>query len=385
MYSYGKKQNYDNPEVDVIVKAVEDRLEDAVNQYKSAAEELGVRLKDIEQNLVGGYPGGSGVSTFRDSSRFASDVFSNESFKNFFDGQQRNCKLTLEHSLLETKNTITGDAGSPAEPSNVIVQPQRMPGIVAGAFRNINVLDLMPRLPSTSNMVEITREAAFTNNAAAQAAEGDTKAQSDLTFELIESRMVTYAHWLKVSKQSIEDAPALARFIEARLKYGVMLKVQADVINGTGASGSLDGLINNATAYSLADTGDTLVDTLSRAAEQLDRADWMPTGFVLHPADWRAITRVKDAESRYLMAGPAGTPIPAVWGIPVALSNSMAQGQFLVADFDQAAILWDRQQATVEFYEQDGDNVQRNLWTVLGEGRYGLSVIRPAAIIHGSF
>ena len=31
----------------------------------------------------------------------------------------------------------------------------------------------------------------------------------------------------------------LARFMESRLQYGVLLEVQADVINGTGASGNL--------------------------------------------------------------------------------------------------------------------------------------------------
>ena len=53
-------------------------------------------------------------------------------------------------------------------------------------------------------------------------------------------------------------------------------------------------------------------------------------------------------------------------------------------DAKQAATLWDRSGTTIEVFEQDGDNVQKNLITVRAERRLGLSVERPEAIAGGS-
>ena len=105
------------------------------------------------------------------------------------------------------KNTITGEAGSPAEPSSVIVPRHEVPGIVPGAFRMLQLLDVWPMGVTGSNLIHFSRELLFTN-AAAETLEGASKPQSTLTFEDATSSVRTIAHWLKVSKQVLDDAPA---------------------------------------------------------------------------------------------------------------------------------------------------------------------------------
>ena len=56
----------------------------------------------------------------------------------------------------------------------------------------------------------------------------------------------------------------------------------------------------------------------------------------------------------------------------------------MVGDFTQAATLWTRQGLTVEMFEQDVDNVQKNLVTIRAERRLGFGVERPAAMCGGS-
>ena len=49
----------------------------------------------------------------------------------------------------------------------------------------------------------------------------------------------------------------------------------------------------------------------------------------------------------------------------------------------QAATLWPRQGMTVEMFEQDMDNVQKNLVTIRAERRLGFGVERPKALCGG--
>jgi len=51
------------------------------------------------------------------------------------------------------KNTILGEGGSPQDPESVIVQRQEVPGIIPGAFRMLNILDLIPAGVTTSNLI----------------------------------------------------------------------------------------------------------------------------------------------------------------------------------------------------------------------------------------
>lgn len=367
------------------IKQTTDAVKGFKGEIRQVSQEVSVlsdRLQEIEQKQAGGYTASNSPSFRKDSlSQAISDT---DQFKSFVNGETRNCGFKLHQPLL-AKNTITGDVGSPAQPGSVIVEPNRMPGIVAGAFRELRIRDLMPVLSTTSNMIEITRELAWTNNAAPQSAEGATKAESDLTFELLEIPVRTIAHFLRTSKQVLADQPALRILLDERMSHGVLLEEESQILTGDNTGANLDGLIPNATAYALSQSGDTLLDTLRRAIQQVEVADYMANGIVLHPDDWAEIELLKDNESRYLFSKPQAASPREVWGLPVVTSNSMNTGEFIVADFARAAILWDRQDVMVELSEHDSDNFTRNLVTVRAEERVALSVIRPAAIVHGTF
>ncbi|WP_020146725.1 phage major capsid protein, partial [Thioalkalivibrio sp. ALJ15] len=238
---------------------------------------------------------------------------------------------------------------------------------------------------TTSNRIEVTRELAFTNNAAPQAGEGAEKAETDLTFDLVEASVVTVAHWQKVSKQVLDDQPALTKFLDRRLRYGVQLAEESQIVTGNGSGSNMSGLLENATSFNLDVTGAPKTDVIRRAIEQLELADWSATAILMNPGDWSEIVRLKDDESRYLFTSPRAATPPQLWGVPVVPTNSMPSGEFLVGDFTAAAILWDRMSPAVEMFEQDEDNVQRNLVTVRAEMRSTVTVVRPSALVKGSF
>jgi HK97 family phage major capsid protein len=305
-------------------------------------------------------------------------VIKSDNFKAYASGQIS--KMRVE------ANTITGQSGSPATNSDVLVAPQRVSGIIPGSFRQLRMRDVIPQGTTSSNVVEYTKELLFTNNAA-ETAEGSTKPESVLTFELASAQVRTIAHFIKVSKQVLEDATMLQDYIDRRLRYGVELKYDAQILNGTGSGQQISGVTDsgNFTAFT-PETGDNQLDSINRAIESVMTADYAPTAIVLSVADWHAIERLKvgTADDRYVIGNPSGTMMPMLWGLPVVATNQLAPGKVIVGAFDTAFQIWNRSGTVVEIFEQDDTNVQKNLLTVRAEARGTLASYRPASVYYGN-
>lgn len=214
--------------------------------------------------------------------------------------------------------------------------------------------------------------------------------ESDLTFELATAPVRTIAHWLRVSKQLMDDAPALAGYIQRRLDYGLRLRLEQQIVNGNGTTPNLSGLLDtgNFTPYSPG-ADETIFDAVNRAKYQVWSSDYVPDTVVLNPEDWGAAERAKASGGgdghyiagvsyQYLQNGM----VPLLWGMRVAVSNAVAVGTFIVFASD-ATMLWVRQGVTVEAFEQDADNVTKNLVTIRAEMRAAFTVFRPAAVVAG--
>lgn len=302
-----------------------------------------------------------------------------EGFKNFQKG------ATTKASM-EFKNTIIGEGGSPQNPTNDIVPLQTMAGIVGGAFRQLRLLDLLNMGQASGNTIHYTRELTFTNNAA-ETLEAAQKPESILTFEGVDTPVRTIPHFLKLSKQVLDDAPALQSYIDRRLRYGVELRMETQVINGNGTGANLAGMLASGNFTNLAaGSGDNNFDFANRAKYKVVESDYQMDYFLINPADWGAMERLKDVDGRYIGDGAVGYLqnglIPTLWGSPVIASNSVPAGKLLAVAND-ASMFWQRQATTVEIFDQNQDDVEKNLLTVRAEARGAFTVFRPAAIVAG--
>lgn len=303
-------------------------------------------------------------------------VIKSDAFKQFASGKSGKMHFQA--------NTITGQEGSPAENSRTIVAPDRLSGIVGGAFRALKIRDVLPSGTTNSNAVEYTRELLFTN-AAAETAEGAAKPEATLTFELVSAPVRTIAHIIKVSKQVLDDAPALQSYIDTRMRYGVDLRYDGQLLNGAGTGQNISGITKsgNFTAFTPA-TGDTALDSVNKAIYLVEAADYAATAIIMNPSDFGAIERLKDSQLRYVIGDPNRILSPTLWGRPVVTTNQMTAGYFVVGAMDIAYQVWNRMGTVVEMFEQDSDNVQKNLLTVRGENRGCLATYRPASVYKGA-
>lgn len=285
---------------------------------------------------------------------------------------------------VKVNSAVTSLVGS----AGTLIEPQRLP-MVAGTMQRLTIRDLLTWGRTTSNSLEYVRESGFTNAADVVSENpASKKPESDITFELDSAPVATIAHILYASKQVLDDAAMLASYIDGRLRYGLKLKEEAQLLKGSGVGLNITGLITAATAYSnpgVTVAFETAIDRLRLAMLQVTLAEYEADGIVLSPIDWCAIELTKTTDNQYLFTTPTGMAVPGLWGRPVVSSQSMTAGDFLVGAFAQAAQGWDREDVNVVVSTENVDNFEKNMVTMRCEERIGLTIFRPEALVEGDF
>lgn len=290
-------------------------------------------------------------------------------------------KMGIERADITSANTTVG-AGRSAGTS--LVPGARVPGIIAPPNRQFTIRDLVAPGQTSASSVEYVKETGFTNNAR-PVTEGTSKPQSELTFNLYTAPVRTIAHIFRASRQIMDDAPALASYINARGTYGLKYVEETQLLNGNGTGQNLNGIVPQATAFApeFNPSDETAIDRLRLAILQVILAEYPASGFVLNPIDWARIELTKDNEGRYIV-GNAQSPIgPSLWGLPVVQTQAMASGEFLTGAFNLAAQIFDRMGVEVLLSTEDQDNVVKNMITIRVEERLAFAVTRPEAFVTG--
>jgi HK97 family phage major capsid protein len=268
-----------------------------------------------------------------------------------------------------------------------VIAPERVGGIVPLAQRRLFLRDLLYRgNKTTTNQVYFIREDTFVNAASPQAGEGSLKSETTNTFTTTSLPVQTIGHWLGMSRQVMDDAPAIAAFIQTKLLFGLRYREELQILGGDGTGANLTGLLTSAAAFNTALAGSswTTLDILRRALEQVELADEVPAGFFcLNPRDVANIELIKNSLGSYVVGDPGGTATAlTLWGKPVISTTAIAWGTFLAGSSESAELI-DRMDATVEISYEDRDNWIRNAVTVLCEERTVLCCYRPNAFVTG--
>lgn len=263
-----------------------------------------------------------------------------------------------------------------------IVVPETLPGVQPGVSRRMTVRDLITPGRTGAGLVQYVQETGFTNNAAT-VSETTQKPESTLAYALVQSAVVTIAHWIKASKQILDDLAQLQSMIDGRLRYGLAFVEEEQLLKGSGTGNNLNGIYTQATAYSapIVIAGETKIDTLRLMLLQSEIAEYPATGIVLHPSDWAAIELKKDTTGRYIIGNPQGSLAPTLWARPVVATQAMTADTALVGAFQLGAQIFDREDANVVIATENSDDFVKNLVTVRCEERLAMAVYRPEAFI----
>lgn len=349
-------------------KSVKADLEAHLGEWKGVMADLKNDIEDLQQKQTKMPEDGAAKS-------MGNQFVESEAFKSLMDGRAQKARI-------EVKNTIVNSG-------NDTSRHEQLPGVVPGAVRQLTVMPTVARGQTGSNIIYFSRELAWTNNAA-ETAEGAAKPESILTFEEVSEAVRTIPHFIKASKQALDDSTFLASYIDQRMRHGVNNRVETQIINGDGVGQNLSGWLatGNHTVTSPLLTKN-IYGLANKMKYEIIAADYVPDYYYMNPADWSATetTQRGTGDAAYVASSGAVVYVnngltPLLWGLPVVLSNNVPVGTLICKSIeaDQYA---ERMSTVIEMFEQDDTNVQSNLVTIRGEARGAALNFVPAAIRTG--
>ncbi|WP_018688714.1 phage major capsid protein [Ahrensia kielensis] len=330
-------------------------------------------MADIEQKFSrANFSGGMDTSEKTWGEQFTKG----EGFESFVEEKSRpgRFRMNVKGTLL-TNADSAGALGVPSFRDKPVMLPQR----------RMTIRSLLNVIKVESGEIEYPAQTSRTNNAA-PVAENTKKPESDMAFEMKTAKTRVIAHFVKASRQILEDSSQLRGTIDSELVYGLSLVEEAQLLNGDGTGENLDGMVTNATAYAAPFTvaSETMIDRIGLAILQNALADYPATGIIVHHSDWMRMRLLKDTDGKYILGDPQSNVEPNLFGLPVVPTQAMELDKFLVGDFQMAATLYDRWDARVEAgYEND--DFTKNRVTLLAEERIALALKRPKALTFGDF
>ncbi|GEK03508.1 phage major capsid protein [Streptomyces sp. 1-11] len=258
----------------------------------------------------------------------------------------------------------------------------------------LSLRQLLPNVQNTTGRFAYLRQTARNNNAAV-VAPGAKKPTSTYSLDRVDDRVRTIAHLSEpIAKQDLDDVSMLRTFIDQEMRLGLDLALENEILNGSGSGEHFTGLTNVSGAQVQAFATNVLTTT-RKAVTKLERYGYLSgAGFVMTPEDWETIELLADANGQFYYGGPQTVVNPAsrrLWGVPVVVSDAATDGSALLADFSQTR-LQVRQDGVLDWSENVYDpnalgtgsgatDFERNMLRFRFEGRFGLEILRPSAIV----
>ena len=271
------------------------------------------------------------------------------------------------------------------------VPPLRWPTVDLVQAPALTLLDLISRGTTGGNFeyVQITavnRGAAIVPEATSNSDNAALKPLSDITTQLADAKVFTYADGYEVTNQMLSDAPAFASYLNQELSYNLDAVMEDVLLNGSGTNGEPVGILHTSGVLEQ-NIASTAPMDLVRATRQgitrvLLQTGGTVTAILLSPEDAENIDLMQDGNQRFYGAGPFGTGPTTLWGRPVVTSEALDTGQFILGDFRQIALL-DREGLSILAFNQHKDYAQRNLVYVRAEQRAAQVIWRPSRLVVG--
>lgn len=392
-----KKDSFEGKTVEGLLEEIKDAsssfaeslstMDKEVKQFGQVSDKTSNSVKELEKKYTGlvdemaklkriGF--GEGVS---DHVKSAGSAFiESDQYKNMME-------MKDSKSAPVKVDFFRKDLTSAANSAGELIIPRRVNDIVSAPDRNVWLRDLLNVQNTDSNAIEYVRETGFTNNAK-PVAEGQLKPQSNLTFDTQVANVKTIAHWIPATRQAVADARQLQSYIDDRLRYGLKLEEEKQILYGDGTGENLSGLLTDPAIQDVGGVGalgatDNAVDHLRRSLTRVILAGYPATGVVLHPTNWEQIELMKADNGQYLWFNLGDGVNPRLFRLPVVETPSIAVNDYLIGAFGLGAQLWDRDDTEVRIGEPN-DYFVRNMIAILAEERIALTKFRPEAFVTGS-
>lgn len=343
--------------------------EDEVKQLNEDLAKKGATLEEIREKVLKLEKKGGKIGAGGDIEKKAATIIA-EAFEEHYEKIQTVGGDVKPRIQIKSAGTMTAASNLTG---NVVSTYDLTPAV--RGRRKINFRDLVPVINSATGVWKFYREntPVGQGSLSQQTTHGNPKSQIDYALTEVTVTADYLAGFVRFAKQMAQDLPFLQNFIANEL---------VEDYKRTESGTFLPALCSAATGSTAVNGSTVLAEQYIYYIANLMANDYDPSAIITTAVNWATVLNTKP--QNYSIPGavqisPEGTVMIA--GIPLLAQNNMAAGKTLVGDFSKAAII-QTEGLSVNFYEQDSDNVQRNLITARVEARVGLAILRPDAFIY---
>lgn len=295
----------------------------------------------------------------------------------FVESKSRTSKGATSELDIDLKTVMSTGAGWAPETT-------RTGKVVDIATQPIEILDLIPTVPTSQSAVVYMTETTFTNAAAevAESVEGTpgTYPESALALTEVSSPVRKIATWLPISDEQLEDVAMAQAYVNNRLPFMLRQRLQTQVIGGNGIAPNLEGIQSRGGIQTYALTAEPVFDALHKGITLVritGRAE--PDAIGLHPNDWQGLRLTRTTDGIYILGNPGDAVAPRLFGLPVAVSTSFTENTGLVGAFGEYAELAVKRGVEVQVSNSHSTFFVEGKQAIRADMRVALQVYREAA------
>jgi HK97 family phage major capsid protein len=251
--------------------------------------------------------------------------------------------------------------------------------LVDFATRPIQVIDFIPQTTTRQAAIVYMEETTFTNNAA-EVAEAGTYVESALALTEQSSPVRKIATFLPVTDEQLEDVDQAQGYVDNRLRFMLMQRLDGQILVGNGTAPNLRGFNNISGIQTQAKGTDPVPDAFYKAMVNVrvtGRA--LPNLHIIHPLDWQDVKLLRTADGIYIWGNPSDAGPDRLWGLPVAQADSQTQNTGLTLDTSYTE-LSTRRGIDVQISNSHSTFFVEGKQAIRADVRVALVVYRPVAI-----
>lgn len=279
----------------------------------------------------------------------------------------------------------------------VTTAPDGQKALIAGGTATATIvardLAALPQLPTSilsliqtaaldSPTYRFLRQTGRAINAAA-VAPGATKPTSTIGLTPVEDHLRVVAHVSEgLNKYDLLDVRNLQVFVENEFRWGLLSKVEQLLLTGDGDGETPTGLLAQSGIQVQPFTTD-LLTSVRKAITAVETLGFVPGVIAMSPTDWEAVelTKATGTGEFVLDASPVDRAARKLFGVQVVTSTSLPAGTAIVADLSEVTLFTDRRGVMAEWNGQGQTDFESNLVRLRVEGRFGLGVGQPSAVV----
>lgn len=285
--------------------------------------------------------------------------------------QQANKPKARAEFELKAVGTMIGSANLTG---NVVASYQSQPAL--RGRRKLHIRDLVNVIPSATGLWKFYRQNTPVGEGSFQfqTTHGALKSQLDYDFTEVTVTVDYLAGFVRIAKQMLQDLPFMQNYVSNELVEDY-LRAEDNAFFGQLYSAAT----GNTTSASTV-TVEKIIDVIANITEN----DYDVNGIVVTNPVWAKILKTKPSDYS-IPGGVTITPNGDVQivGTPLlrTTASNIGDNRVLLGDWSKAAII-QTEGLNVNVYEQDSDNVQRNLVTIKAEARVAFANLRPDAFAY---